>query len=463
MNAKSGNESSGTFVWGLIVGLLVLVVAGGLYLSGVFDASEDDVAQQEAEALPEVVVVEPQIEAEAVEDVAQPATEGSTQQAEVTDPKPEEAAPEPEVAEKPDETGDEAVVSAPVLDQIFIEPDGSTLLSGNADPGAEILVLLNGFVVHSFFVDNSGQFAEFLSIPFAPDARGLVLESNSGGQTVRSDDYLIAALPKPEPEAETTEVAQAPEEVLPDPEPIQAEEADPVVRIGEPETPSDTGTEVAAAQTPEPEPEPQPAEPVAAPTSEAEEETEAPANQQVAILKSGEEGVELVQPPTPEKPSPDQVALDTIGYSDSGEVELTGRVPDGSTVRLYLNNQLVADAPPADDGQWRGQIEGVDPGVYTLRVDEVAPDGTVASRLETPFKREPVEVLRAAEASGSSGAEGQVPTIRSVTVQKGDTLWAISRDRFGDGILYVKLFEANRDSIRDPDLIYPGQIFTIPE
>ena len=50
----------------------------------------------------------------------------------------------------------------------------------------------------------------------------------------------------------------------------------------------------------------------------------------------------------------------------------------------------------------------------------------------------------------------------SVTVQPGHTLWAIAREEFGEGVLYVQLFEANRDRIRDPDLIYPGQVFTIP-
>lgn len=50
----------------------------------------------------------------------------------------------------------------------------------------------------------------------------------------------------------------------------------------------------------------------------------------------------------------------------------------------------------------------------------------------------------------------------SVMVQPGHTLWAIAREEFGEGVLYVQLFEANRDRIIDPDLIYPGQVFTIP-
>ncbi|MCP4820208.1 MAG: LysM peptidoglycan-binding domain-containing protein [Shimia sp.] len=55
------------------------------------------------------------------------------------------------------------------------------------------------------------------------------------------------------------------------------------------------------------------------------------------------------------------------------------------------------------------------------------------------------------------------PAVRIVTVQPGSTLWAIARDRYGEGTMYVQVFEANKDKIRDPDLIYPGQVFTIPE
>lgn len=53
--------------------------------------------------------------------------------------------------------------------------------------------------------------------------------------------------------------------------------------------------------------------------------------------------------------------------------------------------------------------------------------------------------------------------VTAVTVQPGNTLWALARENYGEGIRYVQLFEANRDKIRDPDLIYPGQVFDIPE
>ncbi len=453
MNAKSGSGGSGTFIWGLVAGLVVVLVAGGLYLSGLFDrpqelaepesveTSEPNVtAKQEAE---EPADIQPEEQTTEASEPAPATPVESTEQAAVIE---EEQVQEREEPETP-------VLAAPVLDQIFVEPDGNGLLSGSAEPGAEVNVLLDGETIHRFVVDASGQFAEFVSIPFGDDARGLVLETRSGENTSRSDDYLIAALPEPVSPVESEPSADEPVKEVAEAQTVVTETNDQQA-ADEAET-EENEPEVAGTVTP-------PAD-QAAPATETQSETVDVPDQQVAILRSGEEGVELVQPPTVLDTPPEQIALDTIGYSDVGDVELTGRAQDGSAVRLYLDNKLVADLEPATDGQWRGEVEGIDPGVYTLRVDEVAPDGTVVSRLETPFKREPVEALRAAETTEAGETPAGTPAIRSVTVQKGDTLWAISRDRFGDGVLYVKLFEANKDSIRDPDLIYPGQIFTIPE
>ncbi|WP_171099855.1 LysM peptidoglycan-binding domain-containing protein [Ruegeria sp. HKCCD7255] len=468
MDDKSGSNGSGSFVWGTIAGIAAVIAAGGLYLSGYFGTAPQEAEVEPVEAsapqtstapTPETDPAPDTASAPAVsadEDVAEPAkTAEATGQPAAEDPAAKEPKPQPEIA-------------TPTLDQIFVERDGSALLSGSGQPGTKVSVKLDGETLHDFMVDSSGQFAEFVSIPFANNARGLVLETGDGDELRRSDDYVIAALPEPEP-APATDAPQ-PESVNTETAALdatvedQAEASPTVSNQPDDEVASEadgnaTGQETVEVATATPEPNSE------APAQTAEDtttETEAP-QQQVAILRSGEEGVELLTPPTVNEAPPKQIELDTIGYSDTGEVELTGRVQAESSVRLYLNNELVADLNPSDDGDWRGEVEGIDPGVYTLRVDEVDDAGTVVSRLETPFKREPVEVLQAAEAAATPDPGAEVPTIRSVTVQRGDTLWAISRERFGDGILYVKLFEANRDSIRDPDLIYPGQIFTVPE
>jgi len=49
------------------------------------------------------------------------------------------------------------------------------------------------------------------------------------------------------------------------------------------------------------------------------------------------------------------------------------------------------------------------------------------------------------------------------TVEKGDTLWAISAKHLGNGANYMQIFEANRPMLSDPDKIYPGQVLRIPK
>ena len=55
-----------------------------------------------------------------------------------------------------------------------------------------------------------------------------------------------------------------------------------------------------------------------------------------------------------------------------------------------------------------------------------------------------------------------VPKIDTASVRSGDNLWNISRSTYGEGIQYPRIVDANRDQIRDPDLIFPGQIFVLP-
>ena len=332
-------------------------------------------------------------------------------------------------------------------------------MSGAATPGSAVRVIVNGIEVHSFTVDGSGQFAEFVTLPFSDAARALVLETVEGGQVARSDDYLIAAVPEPEQPAEQVaklEAAESADAGDGSDEPAPAEATDGASAESDTAEAANEATEqavvahTASEATPEPDKPAEPDVPVE--------------NNQIAVLRSGEEGVELLQAPSrPDAPTSDQVALDTIGYSSTGNVRLSGRARDGSVVRLYLNNRLINDLTPDAQGRWRGELEGIDPGVYTLRLDEVDPQGTVLSRVETPFKREAVEALQPPAATASGDAATPAPAIRAITVQEGDTLWAISRERYGDGFLFVKVFEANREAIRDPDLIYPGQIFTIPD
>ena len=181
------------------------------------------------------------------------------------------------------------------------------------------------------------------------------------------------------------------------------------------------------------------------------------------VLVSDAEGVRVVQPALAPGSGPEvlaTVAVDAISYDAEGGVDLSGRAAGGDTVRLYLDNDVLADVAVGENGQWSADLTDVAPGVYTLRVDQIGADGTVTSRVETPFLREERESIASAMAE-ETAADGFAVAVQ--TVQPGNTLWAIARERYGDGILYVQVFEANRDRIRNPDLIYPGQIFLLPE
>ena len=154
----------------------------------------------------------------------------------------------------------------------------------------------------------------------------------------------------------------------------------------------------------------------------------------------------------------DRVALDAISYDDSGEVRLAGRGPEAGALQVYIDNRPVSRSPLGSDGGWQLTLPDVDPGTYTLRIDQLDETGAVASRIETPFLKEDPATVRALRRDG-----GTVRQISTRTVQPGATLWAIATDRFADGMMYVAIYQANRDQIRDPDLIYPGQVFVLPE
>ena len=279
-------------------------------------------------------------------------------------------------------------------------------------------------------------------------------EQANAAQSAPSPDASQAAEITPS-ETEIAQVAETPAAKAPQGVATQApDSAAPAAVLVAPETTLTADATTAVAQ------------PGATTPGAVEEITEVetqtapqPEPTQVAVLRADAEGITLVQP-IAQKPQ-GKVVLDTISYSDSGEVQLAGRAGASSKVLVYLDNAPAGQFVAAQNGSWGGRLQAVTPGVYTLRLDEVNDLGKVLSRLETPFKREAPEVLQPPASEGAAG-EG-APLVRAVTVQEGDTLWAISQQRYGSGFLYVRVFEANQSAIRDPDLIYPGQVFALPE
>ena len=407
------------------------------------------------------------------------------------------------------------MANAPSIDLTRIEPDGSALVAGQAAPGAVVLLMSDGAEIASATADGNGNFVAMFTMP--PGDAGRLLS-------------FMAKMPDGSEVAGAGQIA--------------------VAAIAAPVVPAEAATPAAPAATPD---------------------------TTTAALAITDDGVKVLQSGS-DVPADmaANVSLDVIAYPSPGVVQFGGHGAAGSFVRIYLDNAPAGDASAIGaDGKWTATLAGIEPKIFTLRVDQVDADGKVTSRFETPFKRETPEALAAATmvattepaaqtkvadvaavapaaeaaetavaatapettapaktgAAGTAAADGTiadttaattgataiptatveaattesvatetpatdvnaaatgpesdaavvadstvvveatapatttvpaVPATVTVTVQPGYTLWGIAQENFGSGVLYVQVFKANRDKIRDADLIYPGQVFTMP-
>lgn len=145
-----------------------------------------------------------------------------------------------------------------------------------------------------------------------------------------------------------------------------------------------------------------------------------------------------------------RLALESADYDEKGSTTISGRAAPGTRVELYVDNAHAGSARVDAEGRWSvTPSRSLPPGDYRLRVDQIGPDGKVVARVETPFSR-PAQVAG-------------MPSGTVAFVQPGNSLWRIARRTLGQGLRYTVIYEANRDHIRDPNLIYPGQVFLIPQ
>ncbi|NHB78165.1 Ig-like domain-containing protein, partial [Rhodobacter calidifons] len=107
------------------------------------------------------------------------------------------------------------------------------------------------------------------------------------------------------------------------------------------------------------------------------------------------------------------------------------------------------------------RIASADPLADPVAATEPEPSAPDAPR--TPVLAVEPAAAAKAPAVAQADAPAAAPAPVTITVQPGFTLWGIAQERYGDGVLYVQVFEANRDKIKNPDLIYPGQVFSVPE
>ena len=150
----------------------------------------------------------------------------------------------------------------------------------------------------------------------------------------------------------------------------------------------------------------------------------------------------------PNAPGTGSLTVEAIDYSADGTFALSGKADPGSTVQIYLDNEFIGRAVAGAKGTWEVEPKSkATAGKHNIRADQLGANNNVIGRIEVPFNLDP--------------AQANMPP-GSVTVVKGNSLWRIARRTYGEGIMYTLIYEANKDLIKDADLIYPGQVFNLP-
>lgn len=90
-------------------------------------------------------------------------------------------------------------------------------------------------------------------------------------------------------------------------------------------------------------------------------------------------------------------------------------------------------------------------------------DVTVQIKLKQYIDYATKVIKTASSATSQNSREtSSAPSAQSYTVKRGDCLWNIAKKYYGNGARYVDIYNANRDKITNPNLIYPGQVLSIP-
>lgn len=177
----------------------------------------------------------------------------------------------------------------------------------------------------------------------------------------------------------------------------------------------------------------------------------------LVVSQDPDGGTDVISTPadvTEPEPEPIPLAIAAIDLTPEGVGIVSGRADPGSEFALYVDNELVGQGIADDDGKWEIRPDGgFKIGTSVVRVDEIGDDRSVLNRVEREFVRDaPEEPLPLGEAVAGG----------KVVVEPGNSLWRIARNVYGSGFRYTTIYEQNRDQIRDPDLIYPGQVFELP-
>ena len=311
----------------------------------------------------------------------------------------ESAAPESQ-ARLPKAPDTVPAFASPTFDVVRINREGNAVIAGRAPPGSEVTVYAGDEVVGTVRADGRGEWVLVPEMPLEGGSQTLSLRAlGPQGETAKSDDVVVVMIPEHKPSGESVAAK--------------------------------SGESVAAKET----------------------ETEPQQVVAVAIPRDTFGASRVLQGPTisPDVLSGTAVQLSTVNYDERGRLVLAGFAPPRSMVRIKVDGRSVGSTIADDVGYWElTPADTVAFGDHTLTVESVDDAGAVVASTQLPFTR--------AEITQARLRPGEL----LVAVQPGNSLWRIARATYGEGVMYTVIYSANAEKIRNPDLIFPGQVFTLP-
>ena len=296
-----------------------------------------------------------------------------------------------EMRETPDATGveeepttaEEPAVTPPSFDTVRITPDGWAVIAGRAEPGARVTVRSASIDLGSETADRRGEWTLVPYIAIPPGDHELwAIAILPDGTQVESEHVLVVSVPDPDEDEGSVLAVLVPREgegrstVLQKPE-ARDEALDVASR-------DDATQDEAGADTPD-----------AADT--ADKETAVAALETGTGASPDEDQVASAAPPEAEDEGP--IVLGSVDYDDKGDLTFTGKGEPETDLNVYIDDEHVATVETTEEGDWQVEPEAdVEPGSYTLRVDQVDPAGVVLARIETPLVRARPELLMLGDA-----------------------------------------------------------------
>ena len=342
----------------------------------------------------------------------------------------EQPAAEQQSSEQP-ATVEPAVV-APVLVKAVDVDGGKIFIAGSGEPGRKINVYVDGKFLGVTEVGPEGGFLLETTGDIAAGSHEIRADMLADGSAEVTNRAVVPLVHQPQEVAAAQEPAGAGAQQSDASEQQVASEEQPVSDSVEPKT--EESTAMAAREN----------QPAAAGTSDEGTQSSQAADQPSAQAASG----------------------DSASESGAGEAVMAAKPAEGG--------ETVVQSAPASSSQASSEASGE--AASQPAANQTAANGTAAGETTSaeqpatasermaakPEQEEPKQEVASTEAAGEVKQAEPIRTGANVIIRRGDNLWRISRRMLGEGVKYTIIYEANRDQIRDPHWIYPGQVFDIP-